>query len=469
MAIGTPVYSTQQFRLAEASTAVNMPATVNSGDFLFIWGRVNNATLVTLPAGWTSVVSFSRTSGTNPPSLFFAYKTGFAAGTEGGTTVSVTHPNNISTWIAGSVSGVDTTTPIDATPITGDTGASNTSSSLTGYTTTVAGCFGIWIASQSGTSATSTPPAGWTEVADNTAGSNVGTLCTLAGLASGSQGTVANTWSATLQHIEAMFALRPAPSGTTWSADGSLAVTATGTGTIAVTHTVDGSLAVTETGTATAAATHTVDGSLAVTETGTATAAATHTVDGSLAVTATRTATAAATHTIDGSLAVTETGTATASTAVINGTLAVTATGAATAAVTHTVDGSLSVTASRTATAAATHTIDGSLAVTATQAGTSAATHTIDATLAVTVTRSADMVDARGSAPGFMELITTAGATIQILDASGAQILPIITHGQTTVLVTPTFEPPVESGGGGSSSAIPASGLYPASTLYPGS
>lgn len=224
MTIGTLRLSTQQFFTAASSSVVNLPATVNAGDFLWIWGRVNNIfTLpaITVPSGWTVVYHTSQAGGTAAPTMIFMYKTGMAVGTEGGTTVTITHSSNINTWISGAVSGVDTTTPIDATPLTGDTNVASGSSSLAGYTTTVAGCLGFFIASETGTAATSSPPtapATWTEDADNTPVTNVGTVCHLAGLASGSQGTVANTWSASLKHIECMFALRPAAAGgTNWS------------------------------------------------------------------------------------------------------------------------------------------------------------------------------------------------------------------------------------------------------------
>lgn len=425
MAIGTPTFSTQQFRTSEGSTAVNMPATVNAGDFLFIWGRVNGVAAVTTPGSWTAVVSFNRHG--NAPNIFFAYKTAFADGTEGGTTVSVTHTNNISTWIAGAVSGVDTGTPIDVTPVTGDTSTADNSSSLSGYTTTVAGCLGVFMASQSGTTATSTPPsapAAWTEQADNTAGSNVGTLCTLAGLASGSQGTVANTWSASLQHIEAIFALRPA-GGTTWNADAAQTVTATQAAAVNATHSVDAAQTATATSAATVNVVHPVDATQTVTATQAASIAAVHPVDAAQSGTATQAAAINAVHPVTAAQTVTA-----AQLAALNAThpvdaaQVVTATQAAaltvtTGGTTWNLDAPQTLTATQAATVNAVHPIDVSQTVTATQAAATLVSRPIAATQSVTATQLAS-VNAAHPVDASQTVTASQLAALTVTPASGA-------------------------------------------------
>ena len=212
MAIGTPVFSALLERPAETSTNVTLPATVNAGDFLFIFGSVTNATLVTAIGGvWTTEVSIDRT-GSTTPNLFFAWT--IAVGGEAGTTVAVGHTNNISLWGAGAIPGVDNSTPFDIATVTTNNSA-GTSCSITGGTTVTAGAFSIFIAAQNATTNTSTPPTGYTEQYDKSAQTRSATLAYQAGLSTGAQGTVANTWSGTAVSIGALITLRPASAGPT--------------------------------------------------------------------------------------------------------------------------------------------------------------------------------------------------------------------------------------------------------------
>jgi hypothetical protein len=224
VAIGTPTVGTYTARTAETSTAVPYPATVNANDLLVMCASVNSASLVTLPAGWTSRVSFSNTGNTLAPDIFIATKT--AAGTEGGTTVSVTHPNVVSAWQILAFSGVDLTTPMDATPATKDqtTTANNTTMSLTVVTTNAALVFAAAGNSTTATSSPPTVPGTFTEDGDTGAGGRAFTVCHLLNVASGATGSVANTWTVSLKSCGGLLALRPAITVVTGTLSASLPV-----------------------------------------------------------------------------------------------------------------------------------------------------------------------------------------------------------------------------------------------------
>lgn len=70
------------------SDAVAMPTTVSPGAQLMVFGRVGAAGAVAFPAGWTV---FQDSSDASDDVTFWAYKNAPAAGTEGGTSVTVTH------------------------------------------------------------------------------------------------------------------------------------------------------------------------------------------------------------------------------------------------------------------------------------------------------------------------------------------------------------------------------------------
>ena len=132
--------------------------------------------------------------------------------------------------------------------------------------------------------------------------------------------------------------------------DGSLAVTATITGTSQVDHNAAGDRPTTATITATGAVDHPVAGDRPVTATETGTLAITRPVDGTRPTTAT----------ITGSLDIAR---------ALSGSLSVTATETGALAVDHTLDGTRTITAGRTASLDITRTLDGTRPVTATITG----------------------------------------------------------------------------------------------------
>jgi hypothetical protein len=197
-----------------------------------------------------------------------------------------------------------------------------------------------------------------------------------------------------------------AAGGASVDADGSLAVTATETGTAAVDRAASGNLAVTATETGTASVDRAATGDEAITATATGTAAVDRAADGALAVTATATGTANVDPAIAGNEAITATlaGQAAVDRAA-DGALAVTATAAGTAAVDRAATGTLAVTATITGDAEIVGRVDvdGTRAVTATITGTAAVDRAASGSLAVTA--------------------GLAGTAALALDASGALVV----------------------------------------------
>lgn len=219
MAIGTPAVGTAggQERTAETSTAVLLPATVNAGDQLLIFGSVNSAAVVATPSGWTLISSVYNTANTLAPSLCAFRKT--AVGTEGGTTVAVAHGNTVSEWQAVAVPGVDTNNPLDVAVTTVDNSVAATTSTVPGQTIVTPGAMLFFAATQASTLAVSAPPTApgtFTEIADRNTGSRAFTVAYLGNVAAGATGSVANAWTnggsaSNAKGNGLLVALRPAP------------------------------------------------------------------------------------------------------------------------------------------------------------------------------------------------------------------------------------------------------------------
>ena len=87
---GPPAVRSRTFYIGGLSTshAMNLPATVSAGDLLIINVSSRYGTTVTMPGGWTLLTSGTSGTGGTDRVLSIYYKT--AAGTEGGTTITVT-------------------------------------------------------------------------------------------------------------------------------------------------------------------------------------------------------------------------------------------------------------------------------------------------------------------------------------------------------------------------------------------
>lgn len=211
MAIGTPTVGTVTERPSEATTAVPYPTVVGVGDCLVLWGSLNSSspTSTTLPAGWTQVVQATNTGGTVAPSIFVAIRPN-AAGTEGGTSLTVTHGNSVSIWQILSFPGVDTTTPQDVAASTSDTTTGSTSITTPGVTVATTGAALVYVVAAGGTATTATPPTGYTETGDRSTGSRFAECSYRLGAATGATGSVTATASVSAKSLGVLLALRPA-------------------------------------------------------------------------------------------------------------------------------------------------------------------------------------------------------------------------------------------------------------------
>lgn len=112
---GTPVQT--QFATSVTSMAVNMPATVDSGDLLLAFAEVRNAGTWTVPTDWTEFKA--QLGGSSVGELTCFYK--IASGTEdGGTATWTASTGTTAIWQVIRVTGWHGTTPPEATSAQGD-------------------------------------------------------------------------------------------------------------------------------------------------------------------------------------------------------------------------------------------------------------------------------------------------------------------------------------------------------------
>jgi hypothetical protein len=152
---------------SRTTTTVNMPAGVQAGDVVLVFCSTGNsaAVAITPPASLSAnpVVNLSY-SDTNPPwTVSMRVWRYTVVGSGDPASFSFTHASASSEAVAMAFSGVDTATPLDATPATN--AATGTTATMTGLTTVTAaamlvGYRGSWDGSAI------TPPAGWTERLD---------------------------------------------------------------------------------------------------------------------------------------------------------------------------------------------------------------------------------------------------------------------------------------------------------------
>lgn len=119
---GTPVSTA--FSSAVTSMAVNMPATVNSGDLLIALVEVRNSGTWTKPTNWNDISTISQVGGGSVGKLNGFYK--IADGTEGGGTATWTAGTSTTAiWQTIRVTSWHGTTPPEATTASGDSTNAN--------------------------------------------------------------------------------------------------------------------------------------------------------------------------------------------------------------------------------------------------------------------------------------------------------------------------------------------------------
>jgi hypothetical protein len=217
-------------RTAETSTAVPFPASVASGHVAVLKGSVFNLNQVTsLGGAWTDVAQFSATGNTATPDIYVALKV--TDGTEGGTSVTVTHNNNVSAWQILVYSGVDTANPQDVAATAWD---STGDPVFPAQTIVTSGAAQDYSATNATTTNTATPPSGFTETGDLSSGTRPFTSGYKLGLATGSSGTVTVDFSGTGRSIGVLLALRPAVTATNAPAENTTATGSAGAATASV-------------------------------------------------------------------------------------------------------------------------------------------------------------------------------------------------------------------------------------------
>lgn len=208
MAIGTPTVGTYTEGASASTTVVPYPATVNAGDLILLCGgtRAASSSAVTTPAGYTQVAQLAGAAGTILPTAYVGRK--IAAGTEGGTTITVTHSLTPSTWQILAFSGVDNTTPLDVAATTFD--GTTITTDLPSQTIVTTGAAQVAVAANTSTTGNATPPTGFTETGDRVSGSVAVEMSYILGLGTGATGTRSVTWGTAVRNVGILVALRPA-------------------------------------------------------------------------------------------------------------------------------------------------------------------------------------------------------------------------------------------------------------------
>ena len=150
------------------SVTLTRPAEVEPGDVLVAAFTVNNRPSVTAPAGWSPIIEPLKPGGATE---VFAYHRVVATGE---TTASYTwRLRSEERWGGGITAyrGVDASHPLDVdSPTTAVSSGTVASLTSPGVTTVTSGAMLIAGLGAAGTTATTTPPSGWTEAFDSVGG-----------------------------------------------------------------------------------------------------------------------------------------------------------------------------------------------------------------------------------------------------------------------------------------------------------
>lgn len=206
-------------------TNVPYPSSVSAGDVLVLCASLQTPTgvgSITAPSGWTLVGDLKANASTPDIAMYIKV----AAGTEGGTNLSVAYTSSTPAFAAQilAFSGVDNTTPQDVAATTVD-GAALTTCTIPGQTIVTAGAAQVAISANNTTNSTATPPTGFTETGDQTGTVRSFEVSYILGLSAGATGSRVVTWSASARTVGILLALRP---GSVSSGGGMYLITAGG-------------------------------------------------------------------------------------------------------------------------------------------------------------------------------------------------------------------------------------------------
>jgi hypothetical protein len=246
--VGAPNVGVVTPTAAGPTSTVPYPTTTHAGAFAFLIVDCHGTnTPVTTPAGWTLYHFLDGTSGaldtvgTTIPSLFVYVSTSAMTGTEGGTSVTVSHGSVANTCFIVEYSGVDPTI-WDVTLQFVDHTTTSTSCVIPAITPVTANCTLMYVAASNGIGQTAGAiPAGFTQLTNATGGDGSVLSGYQQNVPAISSGTVTVTWSGSGKQVGMLLALRPATgSGTTigdWVPGGTGTVPAL---TNSTTHAQDG-------------------------------------------------------------------------------------------------------------------------------------------------------------------------------------------------------------------------------------
>lgn len=190
---------------AVGSYTITKPTGLADNDFAILYIAMNGGTFTSPPTGFTLIKNELTQS--NPKYLIYGKYITSVAG-EG--TWTVTHSLVNSTTIAQAYSGVDATTQIDVTPLSGTNSTGSNTMTVAQVTTTVNDCLLIYGAAINSSSNALSPPAGMTEDLE-TSGTKKQCADFESRPTAGATGSRAGAAvSNTLAWAAIMFALRPA-------------------------------------------------------------------------------------------------------------------------------------------------------------------------------------------------------------------------------------------------------------------
>jgi len=104
------------FAFTVTSMAVNLPASISSGDLLVAFSELRNSGTWTVPSGWTEAAA--QLGGASVGELTFFYK--IADGTEGSTATWTAGTGSSAAWQTYKITGWHGTTPPEAATTSGD-------------------------------------------------------------------------------------------------------------------------------------------------------------------------------------------------------------------------------------------------------------------------------------------------------------------------------------------------------------
>lgn len=202
-------------RASESSSPVPYPSGLAAGDLLVLMSSTTSAVGENVvPSGWTQQVSLFGMKGGVAAVPYLSIMTKVSDGTETGT-ITITHANNsVSAWQMLAFSGVNTS--VSFSPVTAVLdGTPGKNSIAVASQTTASGQAMVYASALSWTTATATPPSGFTETGDRTTGTRPFSCGYNLTPSTPSSGTITTTFSGIGNPISATLLLSPAGAGVT--------------------------------------------------------------------------------------------------------------------------------------------------------------------------------------------------------------------------------------------------------------